>query len=197
MGKLLYKYRGINNFQFLIDILVNKRLYACHYAMLNDPMEGIYYYNSRDGELLKNHMEEIKTVKNTLKICSLSKNRNNPLMWAHYAQEGKGINIGVQLKTENAEKVEYKKDSLIANLNFNIRDDNAAKIILKNKSNAWRYEKEMRVFTSKEYVDIIIKEIIFGTRTDEIIKDLIKNIAEKYNPGISFKKIKVDKVVNI
>lgn len=41
---LLYKYRSIENFQFFVDIILNKRLYAARYLDLNDPMEGHYIY---------------------------------------------------------------------------------------------------------------------------------------------------------
>ena len=46
---LLFKYRGVQNFKFFIDIILRNRLYASQYVDLNDPMEGQYYYNR--GEL--------------------------------------------------------------------------------------------------------------------------------------------------
>ena len=45
MTNVLYKYRSLEDFKKLVDILINKRLYASHYKDLNDPMEGQYYYN--------------------------------------------------------------------------------------------------------------------------------------------------------
>ena len=41
---LLYKYRSLDNWKFLLDILINKRLHAARFQDLNDPMEGRYYY---------------------------------------------------------------------------------------------------------------------------------------------------------
>lgn len=186
MSDILYKYRGINNFEFLVDILVNNRLYACHFSELNDPMEGIYYYHSKDYDQLKNYIERIMCIKNDLYICSLSGKRNDPLMWTHYAQEERGINLGVKVINNNIEKVEYISSKLLANQNFNIHDDDAAKKILKSKLNAWKYENEKRVFTSEHYVDIKIHEIIFGSRIDTHIKNLITKIANKFNETIQF-----------
>ena len=39
---MLYKYRTLDDFQFVLDILVNKRLYAATFEEMNDPMEGFY-----------------------------------------------------------------------------------------------------------------------------------------------------------
>lgn len=186
MSDILYKYRGINNFEFLVDILVNNRLYACHFSELNDPMEGIYYYYSKDYDQLKNYIEKNKLIKNDLNICSLSGKKNDPLMWTHYAQEERGINIGVKVINNNIEKVEYMSSSLLANQNFNIQDDDAAKKILKSKLKDWKYENEKRVFTSGHYVEIEIHEIIFGSRIDTSIKNLITEIANKFNKTIQF-----------
>ena len=176
MNNIFYKYRRIDNFEFLVDILVNHRLYACHFSKLNDPMEGIYYYFDKDHEQLKDYIERIKGVKNELNICSLSSNKNNPLMWSHYAQEEKGINLGVKLIKDNIEKVEYISSSLLATKDFDIRNDDAAKKILTCKLNPWKYENEKRIFTKDNYVEIEIQKIIFGSRIDGLMKNLIIKI---------------------
>lgn len=40
-----YKYRSLANMKRFIDILMNRRLYACKYLDLNDPMEGFFLYD--------------------------------------------------------------------------------------------------------------------------------------------------------
>ena len=42
--QLLFKYRSLENWRWLLDILVNNRLYAAPFKDLNDPMEGRYFY---------------------------------------------------------------------------------------------------------------------------------------------------------
>ncbi len=39
---MFYKYRGIKEFRYFVDIILNKRLFAAPYFDLNDPMEGHY-----------------------------------------------------------------------------------------------------------------------------------------------------------
>ena len=39
----LYKYRSLRrNLDFVLDILLNERLYCANYTALNDPLEGYY-----------------------------------------------------------------------------------------------------------------------------------------------------------
>jgi len=55
----------------------------------------------------------------------------------------------------------------------------------------WKYEEEYRVFTREKYVDIRIKELIFGCKVEEnsLIKDLLTKIAKEFNPGITIENI--------
>ena len=41
---ILYKYRSLTDWKFLIDILMNNQLFAAGFESLNDPMEGRYYH---------------------------------------------------------------------------------------------------------------------------------------------------------
>ena len=47
-SQVLYKYRSLANWKFVLDILVNGRLYAAPFSELNDPMEGRLYYFGDD-----------------------------------------------------------------------------------------------------------------------------------------------------
>ena len=40
MNEILYKYRSLDNWKFVLDIFLNKRLYAASFYDMNDPMEG-------------------------------------------------------------------------------------------------------------------------------------------------------------
>lgn len=95
MTEILYKYRSISNFKNFVDIIVNNRLYAANFESLNDPMEGHYFYDK--STLDEKTRKEIYDKKSGLKICSLSKNSNNYLLWSHYAEGYRGVSIGVKL----------------------------------------------------------------------------------------------------
>jgi len=75
--------------------------------------------------------------------------------------------------------------------------------MLFSKSNIWKYENEVRVFTfsktNENYEDIpfkrnSLKKVILGYKTDkDTTKELVRIIAEKYDPSkITFEKMKLD-----
>ncbi len=42
-SEVLYKFRSLENWKFVLDIVIHKRLHAAPFDELNDPMEGRYY----------------------------------------------------------------------------------------------------------------------------------------------------------
>lgn len=178
---MYYKYRSLENFEFFVDILVNQQLYATSYKDMNDAMEGIYY----ESGIPPSALLEIKEEKERFNICSLSRDCNNPLLWAHYANGSRGVNIGIEV--EESEILDFK-DIIYGDLPT-IRDCSntllTAKKILTHKHKSWEYEEETRIFTSynEKYVKIEIKKIILGERISDQHKQLIKSLAEKLVPN--------------
>ena len=65
--EILFKYRSIQNWKFILDIFLNKRLYAATYKELNDPMEGRYYYHNDD--VSREYKRIIRSKKLRWRIC--------------------------------------------------------------------------------------------------------------------------------
>jgi hypothetical protein len=182
MDKILYKYRGVQNFRFFIDIIMKNRLYAAKYVDLNDPMEGQYYYKS--GELDKSMLRKISSDKGDLRLCSLSRKKDNELMWSHYAEGHRGVAIGLNVDN-NRYDVRPIQYTGIHYLNSGQIEQDTPKEILSHKLNVWSYEEEERVFvTDKFYVDIEVKELITGRAMSNQDYSFIKEIVEKVNPSI-------------
>lgn len=180
---MYYKYRSLKNLQFILDILVNQRLYASKFMDLNDPMEGMFTYG--ENEIPDWILKVIASEKNNMKILSLCEAPNNMLMWSHYSDGHSGIVLGVELADSalNIDPIEYVDD-----FNLNINQDDIAKALLVRKHAAWRYEKEIRVFVKKKsFVSIVVKELIFGIKTDNEIKNLITSVAKIFNPEVEIK----------
>jgi hypothetical protein len=183
--KVLYKYRGIDNWQFFVDILFNNRLYAAKYKDMNDPMEGKYYYHS--GKLDEKIREKLSEGKEKLKICSLSETNDNFLMWSHYANGHRGIAIGVEIINKyDICKIEYDDEKV--SIDKNNYSECSAKEILSHKSKLWQYEEEWRVFSSNEYVDVKIVKIIIGNRMEDKDKAYIKKLVKAMNSEIAIKE---------
>lgn len=174
---IYYKYRSLDNFEFFVDILLHQRLYATSYENMNDAMEGIYYHYGLPRNILRN----IKDGKENLKICSLLKKQNELLLWAHYANGSRGVNIGVEITGHNLDirNIIYGDAPTISAY---LDAGRTAKEILTHKHDSWNYEEEVRVFATNSYVEILVKEIILGEKISSHHKSLVKKLAEKLVP---------------
>lgn len=200
---LLYKYRGLSNLQFTLDIIINGRMFAASFEHLNDPMEGSY--NHGPGQLSPEQRETLYGEKAKYRLLSLAKKWNSTLMWSHYSESHAGIAIGVLVNHPNAYRtdVDYVDD---LNLEIAANDPSVgpdyrdiAKKILSRKLRPWAYEEEHRVFLEKEpwkeqssFVNVQIKEIIFGINSDTDKRELIKKVAEKFCPGVQIRTMDRD-----
>ena len=100
------------------SVILNNRLFAANYKSLNDPMEGHYLYH--EGELNEYLRDIIYNQKQEIKLCSLTKDDDNFLMWSHYANGHKGLIIGVRVDKEkyNVKEIDYTENlPHITNLN--------------------------------------------------------------------------------
>lgn len=182
MTEILYKYRSLDNFKNFVDIILNNRLFAAKYDELNDPMEGHYLY--RTGKLNTNMRNTIYNEKQNIRICSLSKNNDNILMWSHYANGHKGVAIGLKIDDKNYSVRDIK---YLRNL-ISIEDVNSIDImsILCSKIDLWSYEKEVRVFTTDNsiYVNVSVEEIHLGSRMSNQDVSFLRALIDKINPDI-------------
>ena len=189
----LYKFRSLDNFEFVADILINKKLYAANFLEMNDPMEGIFFH---DSSIEKQYIDAVKEEKHKLRICSLSHDFSNPILWAHYANGFKGICIEIDIdeSRHDIQEIRYRPLSLLLsnenNSHVNTIDYSpaeAAKAILKRKFQEWTYEGEYRVFSNNKYIDahFDVTAIYLGTRISDIDKAILEKIVSDDIPMIS------------
>jgi len=176
---MIYKYRSLENLLFLLDILINERLYAANYLDLNDPMEGHYLYP--DGNLNRKMLERMNNEKMKTRICSLTSNPDNLLMWSHYADGGRGVLLGMDVIGDAVEEVIYRENLPVYGL-----DCETAQELFTYKLSAWSYEAEYRVFTESPHVGIRLREIILGPKMRRSDKSLIGKLIGSLRPD--FKK---------
>ncbi|NEX12734.1 MAG: hypothetical protein C1942_08645 [Prosthecochloris sp.] len=182
---MLYKYRGIEKFQYFVDIVLNQRLHAAPYFDLNDPMEGQYLYSS--GELDSDVRRLIKGQKEKIKICSLSAAPDNELMWAHYAEGHRGVAIGVEVSEERHRLIPVQYDGPVQIGLVNVNNSTAEEI-LSHKLQVWKYEKEVRVFTrGKQYVPVTVREVLLGRSMSTQNIGFIKKLVASINSEIEVK----------
>lgn len=111
-------------------------------------------------------VEDVKKERDSLGVLSLSEVNDGLLMWAHYAQDHKGVAIGLKLEAclmpsnpdgdglvwfddvkYGAEKVDF------------IKEKKRVWQTLFYKGDEWRYEKEWRIVRSLKKLKHVVKEI--------------------------------------
>jgi hypothetical protein len=188
---ILYKYRSLDSWKFVVDAIANSRLYAATFDTLNDPMEGRYYYFGDD--VSRDFRRAIFDSRNRRRICSLSKTRASTLLWSYYGGGHKGIALGVQVRSRTpaplVRDVTYDSVVHVRGKSGQRSADAAALDILTQKQMAWMHEQEVRVFTDKPYVAVALKEVVLGCLVDPADEELVRRIARKWHPRIRITRL--------
>lgn len=95
----LYRYRSLRRIGEADDLVLDRELtaieqsyiWASSFQGMNDPMEGVFSTGKNIDPGKKKIIEQMKWQKESTGICCFSETPTNELMWAHYADEFRGI----------------------------------------------------------------------------------------------------------
>jgi hypothetical protein len=199
----LYRYRSLEEFAREVSAIESATFWCSAYKKLNDPMEGVYRASKqlRESEKYLETKKLIAGKKANLGICSFSESHRNEIMWAHYADEYKGICI------------EYRFSSLLTNLSDDISfvrihySESAPTVIMKltpeqmaqnllsYKNYRWLYEREWRMFGPRGLVNYslvtCVRRVYLGSRVNLSFQQEIKRRLAPLK--IEVKKMSLDK----
>ncbi len=158
--------------------------------------------NKRNTYRIRNQFsEQSNEIFQNSGICCFSEVNDNILLWAHYADNHKGIclkfNNGISEIATMTGKVQYKDNYERASF-FNQEGDAIYHLIF-TKAKDWIYEKEIRSvrildFGKNDFKIEHLTEIIFGCRTDKkVILEMKKVVSELKLKHIKFKQAKQTK----
>jgi hypothetical protein len=188
--QILFKYRSLENWRFLLDILVNNRLYAAPFKDLNDPMEGRYYYFG--DEMTRAFKRLIRARKDDWRICSLTKNPTNTLMWSYYSGGHTGVALGLTVPRSSSHllrDVRYDSQIGIGSSSLRRPAPEIALEILSQKQLSWAHESEVRVFAPTEYVPIRLREIRLGCKVSATDRELLETLVRRTNPRVRIAQV--------
>jgi hypothetical protein len=152
----LYRYRSLKKFDRELEAIEQAYLHCAPFSVLNDPMEGAFtssrrLRNAPDYEAIRSAVLDNKAG---LRICSFSEVPDHELMWAHYADQFKGICIsyGLDKLKESMENDVCFVRMFYSEKQPTIHRDHAdlAKMVLSYKSYKWLYEREWRMFATTD-----------------------------------------------
>ncbi len=203
---MYYKYMN-----FRESFFSNRLIRFTQPQYFNDPFEGTInkrelinelHFQNTNGNL--NHLIEFYKVNEVsygdIGILSLSKTSNNLLMWAHYANEHKGIVIEINNKHYDFKKL-IKSVGKIKPVKYITQRPNFSEF-LKNKefpptpllfkSKEWKYEQEIRIFVKKQNVS----SIAYKTKRKVVLKKPKKSTSiEEELWFVEFSKSVITKVI--
>jgi hypothetical protein len=162
------------------------------------------------GELNFKKLLEDDKSQDYFKVFCLSKKFDNILMWSHYADDHKGICIGFQIRSWKDSLVIKCKEGFLQKIlgnnylplyhvtyddnrprPYNIikRDRNMICDFIYTKGKCWEYEEEYRIILNDDILlqnplcieENEIKEVIFGLRTPDELKEKIVNIINHFS----------------
>lgn len=146
-----YAFKNINNNQLKIATIDE----------LNDPYEFYVNFASTGRLLNKETLESIKShYSGIMGLLCFSEKWNNPVMWAHYGDNHKGICMEFDIPNTYLLKVEYKKEPAIVNGND---IDWSSKFVeaTKTKFEHWSYEEECRIPVKLDSHEILRRDGLF------------------------------------
>jgi hypothetical protein len=140
-----------------MDSIKNAYLYCANFRQMNDPMEGFYSESKllEKSSDIEGFRRALRAGKIMIGICAFSEVFNHELMWAHYADQFRGVCIAYdfyRLRRHLPDGVSfsrlyYNEEVPKVGLSKNPRDDKeTAKTILSFKNYRWLYEREWRLF---------------------------------------------------
>ena len=160
-------------YQYGLEAIRHNQLKIAEINQLNDPFEFLAY-RMEQNELVKRVQNVKDKLSNHFGILCFSEKFNNPVQWAHYAEQHTGMCLGFEIPQELIHKIKYlKKRPPFPNfLNF---DEKVMKKYLLKKFKHWEYEKEWRMYTEldqskqsgslyfEKFSDtLILREVILG-----------------------------------
>lgn len=170
-------------------ILPSRQMKLSRFSQLNDPFE-LASVNLSD-KTIRARMKELQNFwEESMGVMCFSKHWSSPVMWAHYAEQHKGVCLGFEFTGSHAVEMNYgmKRLDLVSHdaLTANGASAELFRRILALKYEHWSYEEEWRLFGRLNDAapngmffypfnpEFELREIIVGARCDATL--------ESFNP---------------
>lgn len=216
--EILYRYRPLSSSLANTLTEITGMIWLSRAEGLNDPFDGLNYAQKYKGFLREEKRLNIP-IEHIWSIACFTSKWDNPTMWAHYADNYKGICLGYDKKELDNQINRIKRN--INNLSYTTKGAflNPMKYVtdipktflssiepLTIKTKHWKYEKEWRIGLLELYgnanikdngtphfIKNALKEIIYTEhiKRNELI--IIKKLAKLTDSSIKFYKTEMNK----
>lgn len=186
------------NSEYALKDLREKRLKVSNIMLLNDPFEFLGV-NLSDSTLRKSMKAEKQKLAKSMGIICFSRSWQNPVQWAHYADNHRGICLGFDVPKSLLKAVKYVEERATSAENISE--------LLTTKFSHWEYEEESRIFVElgepenglhyKNFSeDLELKQVIIGSSSDSTRRKIVENYGSKngieiFKARAAFKSFKI------
>jgi hypothetical protein len=136
-----------------------------------------------DRSYLEMQMREFLTEQDcTLFVCSMSERRDSGAMWAHYAENQRGLVFGISsvvqrlVTDKSCSRKQISYSAVRPQIAFPIVDNEALLSAIYTKCEDWSYQKEWRLLRNKAEPILLqhseVEEIVIGAAADPKVKEL-------------------------
>lgn len=132
-----------------LDNIKRKRVKISDFSNLNDPFELLGVEMS-DKEVRRALQFEKLIIAKSYGLICFSESKYDPVQWAHYADNHKGVCLGFDVPDQRLKKIRYVSSRLSKSI---LNENEKVEKILTTKFKHWKYEQEHRLI-----IDITKKE---------------------------------------
>ncbi len=166
--------------QYAVENILYRRLKISRILTLNDPFE-FAAVDLSDALIRDTWLEARRKFSEKFGLVSFCRKWTNPVIWAHYAEDHKGVCLGIDMPDSTVVPVKYvskrvPRNEVFDELNLPIVYENGNPVWT-TKFSHWRYEQEYRWLRNLEgeesegglyYMKFgtALKEVILGDRCD-------------------------------
>ena len=179
---------------FGLKSLSERRLKISTLEDLNDPFELLPYSMADRTLRIALRATRDEMARNHGVVC-FSANWRDPVVWAHYADKHKGLCLGFVIPDERCKRVKYVAKRLSLRVPPTLVD---AQAMLFTKYENWKYEEEIRVWTTLNDIDqglyfadfgenLRLVTVILGARCTVTKKEIVE-VLRGPSTDISFVK---------
>lgn len=186
------------NSEYGLKDLRERRLKVSNIMLLNDPFEFLGVDLS-DPTLRKSMKAEKQKLAKSMGLICFSRSWHNPVQWAHYADNHRGICLGFDVPDSLLKIVKYVKERTTT-------EEDISELLV-TKFSHWEYEEESRIFVKlgvpenglhyKSFSeDLELKQVIIGSNSDSTRRKIVENYGgengiEIFKARAAFKSFKI------
>lgn len=183
-----FKFRSLKDLDRVLDMIRSNDVWCAEWRKLNDPMEGLYYYEP--GAVRRNDQRIVSAIRSGKLgrfVCALSGRFDKAALWAYYADEFRGVALEYDLSGYLGDgvivgPVNYRSGDDSFDIHQNADPQYLADMILMSKIDDWRHEEEIRILSHRKgrlRVPGGVRSVTLGHRMAPEVKEVVHAYCER------------------